>query len=89
MNPCVVWALGASADLASTEYAVHQGAVELNPLQQTTIGRVATQAAYTTVGCALDSHLRKSGKTRLAKGLRIALFIGKLGLAVHNVRSVR
>jgi hypothetical protein len=85
MTPCVVWVTGATADLVSTEVALNRGAVELNPIQQTPIGRIIAQATYATTGCLVDSSLKKRGKTRLAKGLRIGFFVLKMGIVFHNV----
>lgn len=89
LDPCVVWVAGAGVDYASTQYALSRGAVEMNPLQSSPAGRIGVQAAYATVGCVMDARLRKGGHRKLARGLRTGLFIFKLALAVHNVRSVR
>ena len=89
MSPCVVWVAGAAGDLASTELALHHGAVEMNPIQQSPVGRVTVQAAYATTGCLLDSSLRERGKGKLAKILRISLFALKMGLVVHNLQVAR
>lgn len=86
MSPCVVWVAGAAGDLVSTEVALHHGAVELNPIQQTPAGRVGAQAVYAVTGCLVDSHLRKGGRGKLAKGIRIAAFALKMGLMAHNLR---
>lgn len=89
MSPCVVWVAGAAGDLASTEAALSRGAMEVNPLQQSPAGRVAAQAAYAATGCLVDSSLRKRGKGKLAKILRISLFALKMGLVVHNLQVAR
>lgn len=89
IGPCIVWVAGAGADYASTRYAVQQGAVEGNPIQGSSGAQLAAQAGYAALGCWGDKKLREKGRPGLARGLRIALFVVKLGLAAHNVRAGR
>lgn len=88
-GPCIVWIAGAGADYASTRYAVTRGGVEANPLQASPGAQAAAQAGYAAAGCWADHKLRSKGRPGLARGLRIAAFVLKVGLAVHNVRKVR
>lgn len=90
MDACIVWVAGASADLASTQYALSRGGVEANPLMGQSIGQQALiKAATTTVGCLGVKHLEKKGKKKLARILSWGVFALHLGLASSNFRRVR
>lgn len=88
VGPCIVWVAGAGADYASTRYAARYGAVEANPAQGASpLRQAALQAGTAAVGCWADGRLRRSGRPGLARGLRVAILILKLGLVAHNVRQ--
>lgn len=93
-GPCVVWVAGAGADYASTRYALREGASvgarEGNPVQgQGALRQAAVQAGVAGVGCWVDSKLRREGKPKLARALRIGVLAVKLYLVAHNVRAGR
>lgn len=89
-GPCIVWVAGAGADYASTRYASARGAVEANPAQgQGALRQAAVQAGTAAAGCWADAKLRREGKPKLARALRVGVLALKLYLVASNVRKVR
>jgi hypothetical protein len=80
---------GSIGDLLSTQYALSNGARELNPLQQNTGVRVASAVAFPVVAIYLSDELRKDGHPKLALWFRIALVALKGYAIAHNLRTVR
>jgi hypothetical protein len=75
-----------AADFASTEWGLSRGLQEGNPVA----GRRGIRLAHHVVGPAAvywtTERLRRSGKTKLALGLRIALMSAYSYAAFHNLR---
>ena len=80
---------GSVGDLLSTQYAISNGARELNPLQQNTGVRVASAVAFPVVAIYLSDELRKDGHPKIALWFRIALVALKGYAIAHNLRTVR
>jgi hypothetical protein len=82
-------AAGSAGDLLSTQYALANGARELNPLQQNIGVRVGSAVAFPVVAIYLSDELRKDGHPKLALWFRIALVALKGYAIAHNLRTVR
>jgi len=82
---CLSIFLANGADLASTEYALRQGAQEANPLLRHPAARYPIKAAGSVAECAVLLRVRRR-KPTLAKVLLGVIVAGNVALAVHNVR---
>jgi hypothetical protein len=83
--------LGASLDLASTEYALATCArcSEGNPIVRDR-GTFYAMKGLTTAGAVLGCrHLRHSGHLKAARILSYAVMIAQAALAAHNIRQAR
>lgn len=87
-TPCAVWVVGSAADFASMRVALERDyAQEANSLQgQGPLRQAAIQAGSAAVGCWADARLRRDGHRSVARGLRVAVLVLKLALAVNNLR---
>ncbi len=77
-----------AADFATTEWGLSRGLQEGNPVAS----RRGIRLVHHVVGPAAvywtTERLQKSGKTKLALGLRIALMVAYSYAAVHNLHEV-
>lgn len=87
-NVCLAIVLSNGADLASTEYALSRGAVELNPLLRHTALRYSLKAASTAGQCEAMRRLRKR-KPKLHGALLGAIVVGNGYLTVRALRASR
>lgn len=78
-------ALGTGLDLLSTDFALHRGCVEGNPLAPRVEGRVALKMGGAAMTGAASYWLRRKGHKRAADVLRYARLAVDLGLTVNNV----
>lgn len=86
----VVLSLAASADLASTHYALNQcggRCREGNPFMQSDGGRIVLKAASIAATSWVCDRLRKRGHRNAAKVIRWGGAALWAGLAVHNMRQ--
>jgi hypothetical protein len=83
--------LAASADLASTRYALDTCGTcrEANPLAQGAGRQVAVKAAGTAVALLACHELRKHGHPKAAKLFRWSVVILWGGVAAHNLHTAR
>jgi hypothetical protein len=77
-----------AADFATTEWGLSRGLQEGNPVASQRGIRLVHHVAGPALVYWSTERLRKSGKPRLALGLRIALMAAYSYAAIHNVRQV-
>jgi len=76
---------GPAADLASTQWAKQQGAVEANPLiGQSTVKLVMVKAGQAGLLLWVDHQLKPHPKAQ--KVLRVLAGLANFGVAAHNVQ---
>jgi len=80
----------AAVDLASTEYAVHHGWEEKNPLglMHSTGGRLAVKSIQVAALTLLDHEVAKRSK-KTARWIRVAAIAIHLAVATHNFSARR
>lgn len=81
-----IYSGGKAADYLSSEYALHRGAVELNPLGQSRASRLALSIGITMSLTAGDVWLQKRSRV-LPWILRIGVTVVHGGLVVRNFRN--
>lgn len=85
-----VLSLAASADLASTHWALKRADnSELNPIMREPAVAVLVKAASVAGTAAACQKLRKGGHSRAAKVVRWGVTAIWLGVAAHNVRMAK
>jgi hypothetical protein len=77
-----------AADFATTEWGLSRGLQEGNPVASQRGVRLVHHVVGPTAVYWATERLQKSGKTKLALGLRIALMAAYSYAAVHNLRQV-
>ena len=77
-----------AADFATTEWGISRGLQEGNPVASQRGIRLVHHVIGPAAVYWTTERLQKSGKTKLALGLRIALMAAYSYAAVHNVRQV-
>jgi hypothetical protein len=77
-----------AADFATTEWGLSRGLQEGNPVASQRGIRLVHHVVGPAAVYWTTERLQKSGKTRLALGLRIALMAAYSYAAVHNFRQV-
>lgn len=77
-----------AADFATTEWGLSRGLQEGNPVASQRGIRVVHHIVGPAAVFWTSDRLQKSGKTKLALGLRIALMAAYSYATVHNVRQV-
>lgn len=73
-------------DLASTEYGIYRGGVELNPLMRRREVRVAATALYPFAFNWMSEVVRKDGHPKLALWMRVGFVVMHGYLIQHNLR---
>ena len=76
-----------AADLATTEYGLAHGAVELNPLQQHCLSRCATHALIPPLVNFTTAKIYHSGHERTALWVRIGVNVFYGAVVVRNLRQ--
>jgi hypothetical protein len=74
-------------DLATTEYGLAQGAVELNPLQRNCLTRATTHLVVPIVVNYTTAKLYRDGHEKTALWIRIAATAGYGYVIAHNLRQ--
>jgi len=77
-----------AADFATTEWGLSQGLQEGNPVASQRGIRLVHHVVGPAAVYWTTERLQKSGRTKLALGLRIALMAAYSYAAVHNLRQV-
>jgi len=77
-----------AADFATTEWGLSRGLQEGNPVASQRGIRLVHHVVGPAAVYWTTERLQKSGKTKLALGLRIALMAAYSYAAVHNLRQV-
>jgi hypothetical protein len=77
-----------AADFATTELGLSRGLQEGNPVASQRGVRLVHHVVGPAAVYWTTERLQKSGKTRLALGLRIALMAAYSYAAIHNLRQV-
>jgi hypothetical protein len=77
-----------AADFATTEWGISRGLQEGNPVASQRGIRLVHHVVGPAAVYWTTERLRKSGKTKLALGLRIALMAAYSYAAIHNLRQV-
>jgi hypothetical protein len=77
-----------AADFATTEWGLSRGLQEGNPVASQRGIRLVHHVVGPAALYWTTERLQKSGKTKLALGLRIALMAAYSYVAIHNLRQV-
>jgi hypothetical protein len=77
-----------AADFATTEWGLSRGLQEGNPVASQRGVRLVHHVVGPAAVYWTTERLQKSGKTKLALGLRIALMAAYSYAAIHNIRQV-
>jgi hypothetical protein len=89
-KPAAIYLGLSAADLASTEWALANGATEGNPFMAS--HRVPKQLAMAAALTAVDVHLQRKGQPGKARALRIVyavIRVAAVAVNVHNARRER
>ena len=78
-----------AADIATTEWGLSQGLHEANPAASQRGMRLATHVVGPAVLYWASDRLARSGKPKLALGLRIGLMVAYSYAAIHNARLIQ
>ena len=74
-------------DLATTEYGLAHGAVELNPLQRNCLARATTHLVVPIVVNYTTAKLYRDGHEKTALWIRIAVTVGYSYVVANNLRQ--
>ncbi len=77
-----------AADFASTEWGISRGLQEGNPVASQRGIRLVHHVVGPAAVYWTTERLQRSGKTKLALGLRVALMVAYSYAAIHNLRQV-
>lgn len=78
-----------AADIATTEWGLSQGLHEANPAASQRGLRLATHVVGPAVVYWASERLVRTGKPKLALGLRVALMVAYSYAAIHNTRLIQ
>lgn len=78
-----------ASDIATTEWGLSQGLHEANPAASQRGLRLATHVVGPAVVYWASERLVRTGKPKLALGLRVALMVAYSYAAIHNARLIQ
>ena len=88
----LAWALGSVSDLASTRYAIHNGAVEMNPLAGQTLGRQVAVIAISGAAIEIGTHILGHKHPLAASAIRWeagSIHFAASGWNLHVVNQIK